>query len=216
MAFASALAMVAEARVWMPVVVAGAAVFMAAEVIDSGWSLHVFVAGSVFLVGPPLFGEALRLRRARLELAERTRAEEAKRHMAEERLKIARDVHDVVGHSLATIALQAGVAEHLSTDEAAREALRTIRRLSREALAEVGAMLDVLRDGDAAERAPARDVRTLVDDVRRAGLDVELEADGAPAGRGRRDRLPDRPGVADQRRPPRGRGREGAVSGARG
>ncbi len=178
-AFASALAMVAEARVWMPVVVGGAAVFMAAEVIDSGWSLHVFAAGSFFLVGPPLFGEALRLRRARLELAEQTRAEEAKRHVAEERLRIARDVHDVVGHSLATIALQAGVAEHLSTDDASREALRTIRRLSRESLAEVGAMLDVLREG-APERAPARDLRTLVDDVRRAGLDVELEADGLP------------------------------------
>ncbi len=63
---------------------------MAAEVIDSGWSLHVFAAGSFFLVGPPLFGEALRLRRARLELAEQTRAEEAKRHVAEERPRIAR------------------------------------------------------------------------------------------------------------------------------
>jgi signal transduction histidine kinase len=175
-AFASALAMVAEARAWMPVVVGGAAVFVAAEMFDSGWSLHVFVAGAVFLVGPPLFGEALRLRRARLELAERTREEAARRRLAEERLRIARDVHDVVGHSLATIALQAGVAEHLSGDDAAREALRTIRRLSRESLAEVGAMLDVLRDGG----APARDLRTLVEEVRRAGLDVELEAVGDP------------------------------------
>jgi len=174
-AFASALAMVAEARVWMPAVVAGAAVFTAAEAIDSGWSLHLFAAGAVFLVGPPLFGEALRLRRARLELAERTRAEEARRQVAEERLRIARDVHDVVGHSLATIALQAGVAEHLSADEASREALRTIRRVSRESLAEVGALLDVLREG-----APARDLRTLVEDVRRAGLDVQLDADQTP------------------------------------
>ena len=72
------------------------------------------------------------------------------------------------------------MAEHLSTDDASREALRTIRRLSRESLAEVGAMLDVLREG-APDRAPVRDLRTLVEDVRRAGLDVEQEAEGVPS-----------------------------------
>ena len=136
---------------------------------------------SFFLVGPPLFGEALRLRRARLELAEQTRAEEAKRHIAEERLRIARDVHDVVGHSLATIALQAGrgraplrrrgVARGAADDPPAqprvagrgrRDARRAARRRRRRS----------------ARRR--RDLRTLVDDVRRAGLDVELEADGLP------------------------------------
>ncbi|MDA0171957.1 histidine kinase [Solirubrobacter taibaiensis] len=178
-AFASALLMVAEARAWLAPVAIGAAAFMAAEVVDSGWTAHAFAAGATFLLGPPLFGQALRFQQARRELTERTREEEARRHLAEERLEIARDVHDVVGHSLATIALQAGVAEHLATDDTSREALKTIRRLSKESLAEVGAMLDVLREG-AAERAPARDLATLVSEVRNAGLDVELHADGSP------------------------------------
>jgi signal transduction histidine kinase len=124
-AFASSLAMVAgtESRVWMPVVFGGAAAFVASQVIDDGWAAHVLVAGAVWVIGPVLFGEAMRLRRARTRYAERTREEEARRQVAEERLRIARDVHDVVGHSLATIALQAGVAEHLTRDEQAREAL---------------------------------------------------------------------------------------------
>jgi signal transduction histidine kinase len=178
-ALASACAMVAQARAWLPATVIGASVFLAAEIFDSGWSGHVFVAGTMVLVAPPLFGQALRFQQARREFTERTRVEGARRHLAEERLEIARDVHDVVGHSLATIALQAGVAEHLATDDTSREALKTIRRLSKESLAEVGAMLDVLREG-AAERAPARDLATLVEAVRNAGLDVELHADDSP------------------------------------
>jgi signal transduction histidine kinase len=193
-AFATALGMVAgtEPRTWMPAVVAGAALFVSAEAATDGWSLHLFALGAVWIVGSVLFGEADRLRSAQLrtvearaEFAERTREEEARRRVAEERLRIARDVHDVVGHSLATIALQAGVAEHLldGREDRARESMAAIRRLSRDALREVSAMLGVLREDDgAAARAPAPDVEQLprlVADMRAAGLQVELElADG--------------------------------------
>jgi signal transduction histidine kinase len=181
-AFVSALAMVAgtEPRVWLPAALTGAAVFLATQVIEEGWSEHLFLAGALWILGPLLFGEAMRLRHIRARFAERTREEEARRQVAEERLRIARDVHDVVGHSLATIALQAGVAEHLSEDEKARESLASIRRLSRASLAEVSAMLGVLRDEHAA-RAPTPDlgqVPRLVDEVRDAGLDVELSMEG--------------------------------------
>jgi signal transduction histidine kinase len=194
-AFAAALAMVAgtEPRTWMPAVIAGAAAFVGAEAATAGWSLHLFALGAVWIVGSVLFGEASRLRSAQLrtvearaEFAERTREEEARRRVAEERLRIARDVHDVVGHSLATIALQAGVAEHLldGREDRARESMAAIRRLSRDALREVSAMLGVLREDDgAAARAPAPDVAQLprlVADMRAAGLQVALELSDGP------------------------------------
>ena len=191
-AFASALAMVAERRSLMPVAFAGGAALLAVQFAVYGWALHLFGFAAVWFVGTALFGEAVRLRReqqrtteARAEFAERSREEEARRRVAEERLRIARDVHDVVGHSLATIALQAGVAEHLLDDREpkARESMATIRRLSKEALAEVSAMLGVLRADDGAERAPTPDlsgVTGLVEDMRAAGLAVDLELEDQP------------------------------------
>jgi signal transduction histidine kinase len=192
-AFVSALAMVAgtERRTWMPAAFGGGALLLAAQAAVYGWSLHIFALAAVWFVGTVLFGEAARLRReqartahARTEFAERTREEETRRRVAEERLRIARDVHDVVGHSLATIALQAGVAEHLLQDREpkARESMATIRRLSREALGEVSAMLGVLRD-ESAERAPTPDleqVARLVADMRAAGLQIDLELEDTP------------------------------------
>lgn len=191
-AFASALAMVAERRSLMPVAFAGGAALLAVQFTVYGWALHLFGFAAVWFVGTALFGEAVRLRReqqrtteARAEFAERSREEEARRRVAEERLRIARDVHDVVGHSLATIALQAGVAEHLLADREprARESMATIRRLSKESLAEVSAMLGVLRADDGAERAPTPDlsgVTGLVEDMRAAGLAVDLELEDQP------------------------------------
>jgi signal transduction histidine kinase len=193
-AFVSALAMVAgtERRTWMPAAFAGGALMIGAQATVYGWSTHIFALAAVWFVGTALFGEVARLRReqmrtahARTEFAERTREEETRRRVAEERLRIARDVHDVVGHSLATIALQAGVAEHLldGREPEARESMATIRRLSRQALGEVSAMLGVLRAESDAERAPTPDleqVTRLVEDMRQAGLNVDLELGNAP------------------------------------
>ena len=191
-AFVSTLAMVAERRALMPVAFAGGAVLLGVQFAVAGWAVHRFVFAAVWFVGTALFGEAVRLRReqqrttqARAEFAERSREQEARRRVAEERLRIARDVHDVVGHSLATIALQAGVAEHLldGREPKARESMTQIRRLSKEALAEVSAMLGVLRAEDGAERGPTPDlaqVTGLVDDMRAAGLGIDLELDEKP------------------------------------
>ena len=101
-AFASALAMVAERRSLMPAAFIGGAALLAVQFTVYGWALHLFGFAAVWFVGTALFGEAMRLRReqqrtteARAEFAERSREEEARRRVAEERLRIARDVHDV-------------------------------------------------------------------------------------------------------------------------
>ena len=108
-----------------------------------------------FIALPLLAGNSVRDRRAaveslrgRVETAERTREEEALRRVGEERLRIARDVHDVVAHSMVAINVQAGVAAHLleRRPEQARGSLETIRRVSGEAIADLRATLGVLRD----------------------------------------------------------------------
>jgi signal transduction histidine kinase len=109
--------------------------------------------------------------------------EEARRRVAEERIRIARDVHDVVSHSIATINVQAGVALHVMEEQPqqAREALVAIRVASRDALRDLRGILGLLRDADGAEpRAPAgglEQLGDLVDSIRRAGVTVSVEAD---------------------------------------
>ena len=120
----------------------------------------------------------------RVETAERTREEEALRRVGEERLRIARDVHDVVAHSMVAINVQAGVAAHLleRRPEEARGSLETIRRVSGEAIADLRATLGVLRD--AGERAPVRPAQgldsldELADSMRAAGIELEVERRG--------------------------------------
>jgi signal transduction histidine kinase len=140
-----------------------------------------------------LLAEALRTRQAlmaevaeRLRRAEAEREREAEQRLEQERLRIARELHDVLAHTIAVIGVQAGVAAEALADAPgeARAALRTIREKSREATAEVRAALDVLRepDGDA-PRAPApglAQLEELVDDAA-ADLQVELSVAGAPA-----------------------------------
>jgi signal transduction histidine kinase len=122
------------------------------------------------------------------EWAEKSRDEAARRRLAEERLRMAREVHDVVGHSLAVITLQAGVADHLldSQPDKARTALGAIREVSRQALGELRAELASLRGETATEavRAPAAGLGGLGDLVagmRAAGLDVAYQTSVAEA-----------------------------------
>ncbi|MFD0268351.1 sensor histidine kinase [Streptomyces sp. NPDC127106] len=143
-------------------------------------------------------GDAVRSRRAfvdaireRAERAERTREEEARRRVAEERLRIARDLHDVVAHHIALVNVQAGVAAHVmdKRPDQAKEALAHVRDASRSALNELRATVGLLRQsGDPeapTEPAPglAR-LDELVDTFRHAGLPVkvmvELDGDGGP------------------------------------
>lgn len=107
---------------------------------------------------------ALRLQREHTSL-------QAARAMAEERLRIARDVHDVVGHNLSLIAMKAAVANHLETDRKA--ALHTIEQVSRTALEEVRAVLGDLRT--------SIDLDQLLDETRASGVEVTLERDNLTA-----------------------------------
>ncbi|MGN0124333.1 MAG: histidine kinase, partial [Rhodococcus sp. (in: high G+C Gram-positive bacteria)] len=111
-------------------------------------------------------------------------AERVRRAATEEQLRIARDLHDGVGHGLAVIAMQAGVALHvLERDpDAVRDALVAIRDTSRDALGDLRAELTTLT-GDTAERRPQRglaDLPVLVDRIRAAGLDVDVKVPARP------------------------------------
>ncbi|MFG2548667.1 sensor histidine kinase [Streptomyces sp. NPDC048581] len=133
-------------------------------------------------------GDAVRSRRAvvatireRAERAERTREEEARRRVAEERLRIARDLHDVVAHHIALVNVQAGVAAHVmdKRPDQAKEALAHVREASRSALNELRATVGLLRQSGDPE-APTEPAPGLVrlDELagtfRSAGLQVEV------------------------------------------
>jgi signal transduction histidine kinase len=131
--------------------------------------------------------ELMRAAAQRRLAAQRIREQELLRLASEERMRIARDLHDVVAHNISVINVQANTALHLADrqPERAREALATINDVSRQALAELRSVLGVLRaDGDAAPRAPAPglgELDTLVGNMAAAGLKVELETEGSPA-----------------------------------
>jgi signal transduction histidine kinase len=108
---------------------------------------------------------------------------DAARRLGEERLRIAREVHDVVAHSMVAINVQSGVAAHLLDDdnEQAREALLEIKRTSGDALADLRATLGVLRDPDqAAPVGPAaglEDLDAVAGGLRAAGVEVVVDVD---------------------------------------
>ncbi|NLU74497.1 two-component sensor histidine kinase [Streptomyces sp. HNM0575] len=134
-------------------------------------------------------GEAVRNRRAfvdamreRAERAERTREEEARRRVAEERMRIARELHDVVAHHIALVNVQAGVASHVMDQrpDQAKEALAHVREASRHALNELQATVGLLRQSGESvaptEPAPGLGVLDeLVEGFTRAGLSVSVE-----------------------------------------
>ena len=119
--------------------------------------------------------------RLRVDLAEARAqaAEEATgRRASEERLRIARELHDILGHSLGTIAVQAGVGRHLmaTRPEKAAEALDSIARVSRGSLDEVRAVVTALRqeEPDFHPTPGLADIQDLVETARSTGLTVEL------------------------------------------
>jgi signal transduction histidine kinase len=171
-------------RGWLPWTGTAAAALLAGEVIAGAFSLHVLPVAALLLVIPKVVADSTRARMLRIN-ALQARAEsaeqEALRQMAEERLRIAREVHDVVGHGLAAISLRAGVADHVrdrDPDEVA-DALQAIRDVSKQSLAELSALLGALRNGEPAERAPGPGLDSLprlVRTLRDAGLPVEFDA----------------------------------------
>lgn len=116
--------------------------------------------------------------------AEARQEEEAQRRVAEERLRIARDLHDVVAHHIAVVNVQAGVAQHLlrSNPDRAAEALGHVREASQTVLNEVPGLLGLLRTNEEAEpTAPTPTLAVagdLVEQARRSGLDVTVRTTG--------------------------------------
>ena len=191
--FAGALNLAARVetqRGWLPWTAAAAVALIIAEIAADAFSVHVVPIVALLVVLPKVVADRARARRLHDEAlqARVTSAEhESLRRMAEERLRIAREVHDVVGHGLAAISLRAGVADHVRdrNPEEVAEALRSIREVSKQSLAELSALLATLRDGAPAERAPAPDLSALprlVGTLRDAGLPISLDAsvNGAP------------------------------------
>jgi len=117
--------------------------------------------------------------RDRAEQAERTREETARARVAEERLRIARDLHDVVGNSFVAVHVQARVAAELLEDDlaGAREALAAIQETSRRSLREIRATLGVLRGDTPIAPVAAARLRELLAPARAAGLTVNATID---------------------------------------
>jgi signal transduction histidine kinase len=138
-------------------------------------------------------GFALRARSEQAEAAE-TRAERAEREreaaarlaVAEERARIARELHDVVAHAVSVMVLQVGAVRHKLPDAMAddRDALKGVERAGRTALTEMRRLLAAMRlDGDEAQLGPQPGLDrldSLLEEVGRAGLPVQLHVDGDP------------------------------------
>ena len=140
-----------------------------------------------------MLGETTRGRRAYLAqveeralAAERSREDEALRRAGEERIRIARELHDILAHRISMISVQSGVGAHLMErrPEEARRALLAINEASKEALQELRATLGVLRQVDEPDpRTPAPGLAQLtgvIASTTAAGVDVRLDVSGEP------------------------------------
>jgi signal transduction histidine kinase len=157
---------------------------------NANWAMD-----AAWLLAAIFLGDSVRSRRAYELEAERTRDEEHRRRLSDERVRIARELHDVVGHNISLITVQAGAGEHVLYRDAtqAQEAFANIRNASHETMQELRSMVGVLREASTGqpETAPAQGLAaldTLVKAVTDAGQEVELSVSG------RRHALP---GVVD-------------------
>jgi signal transduction histidine kinase len=137
------------------------------------------------LVAAPLFGGIALVNRRAYAASIQARAEDAaQRRIDDERLRIARELHDVVAHTMATINVQAGAAIHVADERpgAAVDALRAIRGASKEGLRELRAILNVLRQADEADSTVPAPGLTQIDDLitsaRSAGVATTLTVTG--------------------------------------
>ncbi|WP_432095504.1 sensor histidine kinase [Streptomyces sp. bgisy100] len=168
-------------------------VYFTAELVDriprfqlhNGIQLGWFVAAVAAGIALSSQRRYARLVEERAIRAEQSREAEARRRVDEERLRIAQELHDVVGHSIAMINVQSGAAAHMFDADpgAGREALREINRASATALEEIRTTLGLLRHGGR-QRAPVvaerglADLPGLTESVRRGGLPVGFEVRG--------------------------------------
>jgi signal transduction histidine kinase len=163
---------------------AAGAVFVVLLVFDFiGSGVGVDVVGPIgaWVAAPLAIGVVVRVSR---EQVLQSRRDEARRQADAERLRVAQEVHDVVGHGLAAINMQAEIALHLMARQPGRaeEALTAISRTSRESLDELRATLGAVRRGDDLDdRTPVPGLArldALVDRTRAVGVPVSLEISG--------------------------------------
>jgi len=171
------------------------AVGLAIVLLTARWEVTIgSIASNIIIFATVwLIGDNLQTRRAnvaalreRAERAEQTRAAEAQRAVAEERTRIARELHDVVAHSMSVMLVQTGAARRvLDTDPAqAATALQAVEATGRDAMTEMRRLLGVLREDSApAALTPQPSVdglQHLIAQFREAGLDVSLQIEGEP------------------------------------
>jgi len=179
------------------VVAAGLLLFLVASLVAFHTFPVVEFLGGVFTWGASWFvGDRVRLRRERREI-QRERAERAVRDVererrlaaAEERTRIARDLHDSAGHAINVILVQAGAARLLQDKDpdAARRAIETIEDVARETIGDIDHMVRVLRgdgegDGDGRVEPPTglSALEGLTERQRAGGLDVRVDVHGEP------------------------------------
>ena len=154
--------------------------------IQDGSSINVsgFLFFGVFIGGPFLAGVAMRMRREREHLLVHERDARARTAVAEERTRIARELHDVVAHAVSVIVLQARGARRALAHEPdeTRAALDAIEATASQALTEMRRLLEMLRtDDEASALAPQPSLvhlDALAEQVREAGLPVEVAVEG--------------------------------------
>lgn len=157
-------------------------------VLASGDELGVKALRLLLLLSPIALGEIVRTRRelreaerVRQEALEHEREQEGLRRVAAERVRIARELHDSLGHALVAINVRAGVARHIGDPDAAAAALGDIESVSKEALGDLRGTLDLLREsGEVAPTRPAEgldDVSELVENLRAGGIAAEARID---------------------------------------
>jgi len=172
------------------------AAVIAADVVHAGRPTIGQTITHVLLVAVPLLAaEVIRTHRAnvrllveRLEIAEQAREQDAERRAEQERMRIARDLHDVVAHTLTEINITAAAAAEQAAPGESREALEQIEGRSHSALGELRGILGVLRGQDPVKspQAPApgiNDIAEMASRARDAGLDVSLDVHGSPPSR---------------------------------
>jgi signal transduction histidine kinase len=152
-------------------------------------TFNIFLAIATWFVADSIRTRRIYLRGLAEQKEERQRLEieGARRAIIEERMAIARELHDVVAHSLSVIAIQSGVGRHVidTQPDEARKALLAVEETSRSALEELRGVLGVLRRSgdDTAQRSPAPilgDLDELVERIRSTGVPVELTIEGSP------------------------------------
>ena len=164
------------------------AAVLAVEVATATNNFGDYVFVGAFIVGSWLAGRAVRARQQRVdELFDRTvrmeveREEKAREAAATERVRIARELHDVISHSVSVMVVQAGAAEQVfdSDPDQARNALRSIQETGRQARLELRRLLGLMRaEGERATRTPQpglAQLETLAEQLGRSGLEVDLD-----------------------------------------